>query len=285
LFITADGPRPDRSEDAEKCRITRQVALEIDWPCEVKTRFLDDNMGCDPCVSSAVTWFFKNVHEGVILEDDCVPHPHYFKFCQEMFERYSDDKRIMQVSGFSPYPKRQHPYDYHFSRAFRCGGGWGTWRRAWELYSESLDPYRESITQIMNAYFPYSAKRRQRLDLFDRISRGSRNNWDFKWNVACYSQNALCIVPENNLVTNIGFDEEGTHTVAPNPLFSHRQVDALASPLRHPKYVFADTRPEYCLERNMYRSLALKSRCAYMLRHALGALSDFWATRPWLTER
>jgi hypothetical protein len=279
LFVAADGPRPGRPDDIEKCRLARQAVSEIDWPCDLKTRFLDENVGCDPSVSAAIHWFFEHVEQGVILEDDCVPHPDYFRFCSEMFERYADDARIMQVSSFAPYPDRCHPYDYHFSRSYRCWG-WGTWRRAWALYFDALERYDDSIDQMLRAYFTSSAKYAERKKLYETFRMGKRDNWDFKWNVACYAQNALCIVPEKNLMTNIGFDEESTHTVKASPIFAHLQTEPLEFPLRHPPFVFADSHPERSVERKLYRSLPFKSRCGWKLRHTMGAMRDFWETRP-----
>ena len=279
VFVAADGPRPDRPDDVEKCRLARQAVSEIDWPCDLKTRFLDENVGCDPSVSAAIHWFFEHVEHGVILEDDCVPHPDYFRFCAELFERYVDDTRIMQVSSFAPYLDRNHPYSYHFSRTFRCWG-WGTWRRAWALYSDSLGRYDNGIDQMLKAYFPSSAKYAEKRKLYETFRLGKRDNWDSKWNVACYAQNGLCIVPEKNLISNIGYDEESTHTTKASPIFSNLQTEPLEFPLRHPPFVFADGRPERSLEKRLYRSLSFKSRCAWRLRHVLGAMRDFWETRP-----
>lgn len=281
LFVAADGPRPGRLEDIEKCRLARQAATDIDWPCDLMTRFLDENVGCDPSVSGAINWFFEHVAQGAILEDDCVPHPHFFRFCADMFERYADDTRIMQVSGFSPYPDRRHPYDYHFSRFFRCWC-WGTWRRAWALYSDSLEQYdsNRSIEQILKSYFPSSAKYRERFKLYREFRLGKRDNWDFKWNIACSAQNALCIVPERNLVTNIGCDKNATHTMCPNPVMGNLEVHPLEFPLRHTPLVYADGRPERSLEKAIHRSLPFKSRCGRRLRHALGAMADFFETMP-----
>jgi hypothetical protein len=154
LFISADGPRSHNIEDIEKCRLIRQIIDEIDWPCDLKTRFLDDNCGCDPHVVSAIEWFFEQVDYGIILEDDCVPHPHFFPFCAELFKRYAEDERIMQISGFSPAAERKYSYDYSFSRSFRCWG-WGTWRRKWDCFTALMDGYGdEEAQEILRAYFP-----------------------------------------------------------------------------------------------------------------------------------
>lgn len=278
LFVAADGPRPDRPEDIEKCRLAREAATAIDWPCEVNTRFLQTNAGCGPAVSSAITWFFEHVEHGVILEDDCVPHPHFFRFCAELLERYAEDERIMRITGLSPYPARDYPYDYHFSHRFHCHG-WGTWRRAWKHFSYDLERIDETeFLEMVRTYYPFHFRRKPRLEKFRRAKSGLLKTWAFRWEVACYAQNGLTIVPERNLITNVGDGEEATHTQRFNPLFGNLETHPLKFPLRHPPFVYADSRPARALERALHRRLPLKSRCAEQLRHAAGAVADFFDT-------
>ena len=286
LFVAADGPGLDRPQDVEKCRMARQAATAVDWVCDIKTRFLDDNMGCDPAVSSAIEWFFQHVEYGIILEDDCLIHPHFFPFCGDLLKRYSDDERIMQISSLSPYAAREHPYDYHFSRMFRCSGGWGTWRRAWKHYTSDMNRYSDQeALAILKAYhldYYVCSYLHKRFIAYKRGSimvkrKGSLllqywGHWDYQWNMACSAQNGLCIVPEKNLMVNIGFDEDSTNTQHTNVVFQHLQVQPLRFPLRHPPFVYADSQPERSLEKRMYRSLPLKSRGMYLLRRALGAI-------------
>ena len=274
LFIAADGPRLDRPQDIEKCRLARQAATIVDWACDIKTRFLDDNMGCDPAVSSAIEWFFQNVEYGIILEDDCLLHPHFFAFCGELLGRYSDDQRIMQISSLSPYATREHPYDYHFSRAFRCGGGWATWRRSWKHFTSNMNRYSDKeALSILKAYYPGHSKCLQQYRKYLKFRKGLFNNWDFQWNMACYAQNGLSIVPERNLMRNIGFDKDSTHTRRMDSIFENLNTQPLHFPLRHPPFIYADGEPERSLERRIYRSLPLKSRCMYLLRQATGTIS------------
>jgi hypothetical protein len=273
LFVAADGPRLDHPQDQEKCRQARQEATTVDWDCDIKTRFLDDNMGVDPAVSMAIEWFFQNVEYGIILEDDGVVHPHFFTFCGELLVRYADDQRIMQISSLSPYEAREHPYDYHFSRMFRCSGGWATWRRAWKHFIADMYRYSDKdALAILKAYHPDNSHCLLLYRKFKKFKKGGLDYWDFKWNMACYAQNALSIVPEKNLLDNIGFDEDGTHTQQANPVFENLQVQPLRFPLRHPPCVYADSQPERSLEKKIYRSLSLKSRCMYLLRRVLGAI-------------
>jgi len=285
LFVAADGPRLDRPQDIEKCRLAREVATTVDWACDIKTRYLDDNMECDPAVSSAIDWFFDHVELGIILEDDCIIHAHFFAFCGELFVRYADDQRIMQISSFSPYATRKHPYDYHFSRMFRCSGGWGTWRRAWKHYTSDMNRYTDQeALAILKAYHLDHWKCLQQYRALLKSKNGSPNqwvHWDFQWNLACAAQNGLSIVPEKNLLINIGFDEDSTHTGQVNPIFENLQAQPLQFPLRHPRFVYADNEPERSLEQRIYRSLPLKSRCMYLLRRALGTMSYLREIMPY----
>ncbi len=282
LFISADGPRQGVPEDTEKSRLARQESVNIDWECEVHTQFNDENIGCDPAVSSAIGWFFQHVEFGIILEDDCLVSEQYFSFCGELLVRYKDDARIMQISSMSPYAAREYEYDYHFSRAFWCSGGWATWRRAWKYFTPDMMSYRNrDALEILGAYYPNYAKRIKMYRRFLTFKVGHFNNWDFQWNMACYAQNGLSIVPEKNLMVNIGFDEDSTHTREVNPVYENMQFQPLHWPLRHPLHVFADSEPEKSLEKRVFQSLSIKSRCMYLLRQLIGAIKYIRDTIPY----
>lgn len=276
LFIAADGPRPNHLQDKEKCLLARQEATTVEWPCDLKTRFLDQNIGCDLAVPSAIDWFFQSCDYGILLEDDCIIHPHFFAFCGDLFERYSDDLRIMQISSLSPYAAREHPYDYHFSRMFLCSGGWATWRRAWKHFTSDMHRYSDKeVFEIFRTYhqdYFKSLQQYRKLLEFKKGCLSQWDHWDFQWNMACCAQNGLSIVPENNLMINIGFDDDSTHTRQVSPVFENLQALPLKFPLRHPHFVYPDSKPERSLEKIVYRSLPLKSRCMYLLRRALGAI-------------
>jgi len=275
LFVAADGPRPDIPQDIEGCRLARQEATSVDWDCQIETRFLDANEGCDPAIAGAIDWFFRQVEYGVILEDDCLVHPSFFALCGELLARYGDDQRVMQIASISPYAPREHPYDYHFSRAFRCHGGWCTWRRAWTHYTADFKSYGDAeALAILQAYHRDYAKCTwlyRKLLEFNRGALYYWQHWDFQWNMACYAQNGLCIFPEKNLMSNIGFGADSTHTREMNPVFEGLCVEPLHFPLRHPPLVYADGRPERSLEKKIYRSLSFKSRCMYLVRRLTGA--------------
>jgi len=275
LFIAADGPRPTHSADTEKCRLAREETALIDWPCEIKTRFLDDNQGCDAAIPSAIDWFFEQVEYGIIVEDDCILSPDFFALCGDLFMRFADDLRIMQISSVSPYAAREHQYDYHFSRMSRCHGGWATWRRAWSHYTSDLRSFsdQEALAILKASQPDYSTIAWQYHTLL-KYKKGSSyfwRHWDFKWNLISAAHNGLCVVPEKNLLINIGFDEDSTNTVETNPVLDNLRHEPISFPLRHPPFMYADRRPERSLEKKIYRSLPVKSRYMYVLRRLSGA--------------
>src|SRR4030042_6453503 len=120
LFVAADGPRQDKQGEKEKVGRARQIVIDgIDWDCEIKTLFRDKNLGCKVAVSSAINWFFENEEMGIILEDDCLPHQSFFRFCGELLEKYKDDERIMVISGENLlFGRKRTNYSYYFSRYY-----------------------------------------------------------------------------------------------------------------------------------------------------------------------
>jgi len=143
FFIAADGSPPDREGEIEKCQKSRKIATSVDWDCEVKTLFRDKNLGCKIAISSAIDWFFENVEEGIILEDDCLPHQSFFWFCQELLEYYRNDTRIMHISGDNfQFGRKRGEGSYYFSK-YSHVWGWATWRRAWKCFDINMKSFEE----------------------------------------------------------------------------------------------------------------------------------------------
>jgi hypothetical protein len=204
LFIAADGPREDNSKDEQKCVETRNIIKNINWPCEVKTLFREKNMGCKYAVSSAIDWFFENVDEGIILEDDCMPNKSFFKFCEKMLEKYRNKEKIMHISGSTNKINLDMKTNYYFSHIAYIWG-WATWKRAWKDYNpnpnlEKIDIYNnKKVNDFWNS-------------LFNKIVNEKIDTWDAQWLYAIMKNRGLCITPTINMVENIGFGEEATHT-------------------------------------------------------------------------
>lgn len=212
LYIAADGPRLSKTDERSLCEKTRAIIKNIDWDCEVKTLFREENLGCGRAVSSAISWFFEHVEEGIILEDDCIPKGNFFKFCEIMLEKYRNNHRVMQVSGTNHLFNKELLSEskiYYFS-AFNTIWGWATWRRAWSLYEFEIKDVI-GISNILEKRIPNSAFRNMLLEGFEHIANGnSIDTWDTQWLFCTQKNDGLCISPFLNMVENIGV--YGAHT-------------------------------------------------------------------------
>jgi hypothetical protein len=216
LFIAADGPRPDRPGDAEKCREVRELVARVDWDCEVKTLFRERNLGCRYAVSSAISWFFEHVPEGIILEDDTLPDGSFFNYCQDLLAHYRNDEKVMHIGGFNHLPAHgPSAFSYRFS-LFCHVWGWATWRRAWQHYAVDLPPweaYRKRVKLEEVSGHPAFARVWNRV--YREIEGHHVDTWDLQWSFAVWQQQGFAVTPVPNLVRNIGIGHrEGTHTTA-----------------------------------------------------------------------
>jgi hypothetical protein len=240
LFVIADGPRPDRPGESEKCAAARAIIDRVDWHCEVLKNFSDTNLTCGVRVSTGISWVFNHVEEAIILEDDCVPHASFFPFCSEMLERYRDDKRVMHISGNNFWSnKYQLGHSYGFSR-YTLSWGWATWRRAWQHHDLHIQSWPEAKRhQLLKSILGDDHAVKNWTNIFQRQINDNYDTWDYQWTLACWLQHGLSIIPNVNLVSNIGFGTDATHT------FSHENFDpdcpsfsipttAINFPLTHP---------------------------------------------------
>ncbi len=239
LYIAADGPRASRPGEAEQCETVRKIATAVNWPCEVATLFRSENLGCKRAVSSAVSWFFERQPEGVVLEDDCLPDPTFFALCDELLERYRHDERVMGITGdnFVPW-QGTGEFSYYFSRYAHIWG-WASWRRAWSHYRVDLDSLdRAAILAILrNAAGFRSPVASYWADLLGRVRDGQIDTWDYQWAFAIWRHAGLVCTPRSNLVSNIGFGADATHTKDPDARHAKLMVEPLSFPLVHPTEV------------------------------------------------
>lgn len=260
LFVAADGLRKDRPDDIENCKKTREIIQQIDWDCEVSTLFREKNLGCKIAVSSAIDWFFSNVEEGIILEDDCVPDQSFFPFCQELLERYRHDSRVMMISGDNfQFGERRTEYSYYFSRYAHIWG-WATWKRAWDHYDASMKLWPVIRNgNWLDAILDDTKAIKYWTRCFDDTYSGKMNTWDYQWVFTCWIQRGLSIIPEQNLIMNIGCDQSGTHK-AGKMIFSNLPVTRTKFPLNHPLFMIRNSKADKFTETIWYsRSRSLKS--------------------------
>jgi hypothetical protein len=247
LFIFADGPRADFPEDIEKCKKARSIIDRIDWDCEVLKNFSDTNLGCGLGVFTGINWVFENVEEAIILEDDCLPHPTFFEFCDELLTRYRHDERVMMVSGFNILGEwKSNIQDYHFSY-YGAIWGWASWRRAWKYYDFDAKIWsnpeaRERVKDLLSDDLVYH----YRSKTFDQIYKQRNINdigldtWDYQWDLTLLIQSGLTITPSINLISNIGFSDDATHTKSDIRGIANSPVASISFPLREPNCVVVE---------------------------------------------
>ena len=261
LFVVADGPRPEQADDYRKCEAVRKIIEErIDWRCDVYKNYADVNMGCAQRVSTGLKWFFDQVEEGIVLEDDCLPSPTFFDFCQDLLSRYRLDYRVGQISGTPFISERiRCTTSYIFSR-YGPIWGWASWRRAWEYYDLTLKnwPMAKSLHCLDSFSLSVHEKRVRNL-IYERLYQGDLFTWDYQWGYAKLTQSLLSIIPTVNLVENLGFGEEGTHTKSVPKTGYRRQV--MRFPLVHPAFVLSDQQFDLDYSKSM-----APSRLARLLR-------------------
>ncbi|MBS1370638.1 MAG: glycosyltransferase family 2 protein [Lentisphaeria bacterium] len=237
LFIACDGPRQDRPGEWERMQEGRRVVSAVDWECDVKTRFLEKNTGCRAAVPSAISWFFSEVEEGIVFEEDCLPDPTFFRYCRELLERYRDDERIMNISGVNSLLRGAELDDsYYFSR-YPHIWGWASWRRAWRNYSPEMPDFPDFVNSgALASCFPEPAERKRWREILGKVYRRDPrfNTWDAQWSYAHFKNGALSVTPRNNLVANIGCTPDAMHT-ADNP-FAEIPAVPMEFPLRHPQF-------------------------------------------------
>jgi hypothetical protein len=250
LFVAADGPRTERPGEAEKCAETRKIAIAVDWPCEVKTLFREHNLGCRKAVSSAVNWFFENVEEGIILEDDCLPHPDFFRFCNELLDYYRHDERVMHISGNNfQFGRKRGEASYYFSRYAHIWG-WASWRRAWQYYDADLKSL--DITVLKNTFSSGRMINRW-MEILQKVKDRNPyfNTWDFQWSYKLFEHKGLAVTPNVNMISNIGFGS-GTHTLKKDSVFAEMPVSSIEKELIHPSDKIPDEAADNIVFERMY---------------------------------
>ena len=270
FFVVMDGPRSGREDDVRNCQAVREMVTNPSWECELITDFSPVNLGCKVRVSSGISWVFNQVESAIILEDDCLPHPTFFGFCRQMLEEYRDDERVMQISGNNfQNPKEQKHEGYYFS-VFNHIWGWATWRRAWKFYDVSLGDWPAlKTTDFLKEILGTSIQIRNWTYLFDEVRKGRIDTWDYQWTFTCWAQRGLTILPECNLVTNIGFDGAATHTLDPNSPLAGLEAFPIRLPVQKMRHMIRDVRKDLHTERTVFHPGA-GARFRRSVKSALG---------------
>jgi hypothetical protein len=242
FYFACDGPR--NAEESVNCDRVRSLAERVDWECELITRFLPSNVGLKYGVSSAISWFFEHEPEGIVLEDDTEPLPSFFPFCQEMLQRYREEPRVWWVLGnnLMAVPGSRPAASYYFSQhGYGAPWGWAGWRRSWALYDAEMSAWpKVRGTAEWDAFFLSQAEKREAYRLFDTTWDGRIRTWDFQHDFARILHRGITIIPEHNLIRNIGFSGSGTNTVSDADPRNVDNVSEMPFPLVHPDAIVVD---------------------------------------------
>ena len=263
LFIIADGPRSSHPADIERCREVRNIVSEIDWPCEVQCNLSDENLGCARRIAGGLDWVFSIVDRAIILEDDCLASREFFSFCDSLLEHYCDNESVWAISGNSHQPHYRRGDGSYFFSKYPDIWGWATWRRAWQHYRHDLPFLNEWLkSRRWREDFPTGSEQRHFRRIFSEALSGIVDSWGYRWIGCLIYGGGLSATPNANLVRNIGFDLEATHTKTAHGL--EYDVTPLGA-LTHPSQIATDAEADEYLRRKFFSDPGLAER---LLRRA-----------------
>src|SRR5262245_969210 len=277
LLIIADGARLDRPGEAEKCAAVRAIVERVNWPCDVVKNYSAVNLGCGRREVSGMIWIFEQVEEAIILEDDTLPHPTFFRFCEEMLEQYRHDERVMHISGDNWLFGRKEIDDSYFFSRYCLSWGWASWRRAFRLY----DPEMKLWPSLRNTSWltdtlgdPRAVEHWTRL--FDLTHAGVENvdTWDFQWLFSIWAHHGLSVLPNTNLISNLGFSrEDAAHTKGGAKDRRNKATTAeMIFPLKHPLCMIRDGEADQLMFDQTFRPLRQLSLYDKMRRKCVEVL-------------
>jgi hypothetical protein len=273
LYISADGPRANRENEDAECEATRRLTENIDWECKVYRRYLPENLGCRAAVSSAISWMFETETHGIILEYDCLPDLSFFSFCETMLDKYVDDETVMHISGDNFQNGITRGDGSYYYSSITGIWGWATWRRAWKYFDADITKLPEFVKsgKIKNVLSKphlqrYFLKKFESIFLKKNIS-----TWGFGWSFAVMNNDGLCIVPNINLVSNIGFGEDATHANDSSSPFSNLNTGSMYS-IQHPSKKLLCVEADNFYTESVYR---LENTLSKKLSRAKNFLTSF----------
>jgi len=238
LLIVADGPRNEA--EWTRCQKTRRIVERIDWACDVRHYYAESNLGCRRRMVTGIDWVFSQCEEAILMEDDCLPHPTFFPFCAELLERYRDDERVTMISGDNMQHGRQWTKESYYFSVVTHIWGWATWKRAWRHHDAQLSDWPETQqTDFPGDFVPSPPAVRFYKKMMADTFTGKLDAWSLGWMYAAWKRRSLTVLPSVNLISNIGYGPEATHTRKADP-FANLPLTAMDFPLKHP--------PEICYQ-------------------------------------
>jgi hypothetical protein len=249
LFVAADGPRTDKSDEDKRCLETRDIIKQINWDCELKTLFREKNLGCRLAVSQGITWFFNNVGEGIILEDDCLPELSFFPYCEELLRIYRNEDKIFLVGGnnFQNGIKRGNG-SFYFSNYAHIWG-WASWRRAWKKYDLEMNDFQKTFTNgRLDHVFQCRAEKKFWGKIFSQVKQKKIDTWDYQWTYSIWKNKGLSITPNANLVINLGLVDNSTRNFLKDGFREKMILNSIDFPLIYPSIHLNSEADKYTFE-------------------------------------
>jgi len=268
LYLTCDGPRENRATEAEDCSKAKESVMGfIDWECEVHTLFREKNLGPKEAISSAIDWFFQHEEEGIILEHDCLPSMSFFYYCDNLLEKYRNDTRIWLISGFNFDTKKKWGKGSYYFSNLTNGWGWATWKRSWNNYDKNLSQYNaDEVREPLQKIFEDPLIVDRWVEIFNETKEGKIDTWDYQVTFSHLFSHSLTIVPNYNLVSNIGFDQFAENTTNANSPFANVPLEELGE-LVHPKYMVPEKEADYNLLFEEFNIRGKLAEMAYLKKH------------------
>jgi hypothetical protein len=246
LFVIADGPRPNKINDINDCELTRKVIDNVDWPCNIYKNYSDINLGCGKRVTSGLDWVFENVESAIILEDDCLPHNDFFIFCETLLKKYENNDNIFSICG-SNFLKGKYVNhsSYYYSSHFHVWG-WATWKRAWKLNDfEASGMSIDNLKYKLNTKFKTKAELKFYKKMFFDMKNKNVDTWDYQWFFTHIYFDGLTIIPNYNLISNIGPNGAHFKNDNLNPRINLPTHSIL--PIKYPNSITIDIKADYLL--------------------------------------
>ncbi len=244
FYFACDGARNDKErKEVEK---VRSLAKLVDWPCEFKTNFSDKNLSVKFAPPAAIDWFFEQEEEGIILEDDCLPQPSWFWYAQEMLDHYRHDERIWVVMGnnlMPEWPLKNDDSYYFSSHGYGAYWGWASWRRTWRKYDLHMSVWPQlRDSGLLDGNFLSRNERQEAHHLLESSWDGRIHSWDFQLDYGRIMHGCVNIIPNVNLIRNIGFGYGSTHTSSQLDPRNKEEAANISFPLKHPAFMIVDNR-------------------------------------------
>ena len=271
LYVCQDGAREGSENDRIKCQEVRDVVNELTSTYAIvnknftlHTLYQSKNLGCGPGPQAGITWFFENVEQGIIMEDDCLPHPDFFGYCEELLNRYKDNPQVQFINSTLYHNRWKCEGSYGFSH-YMVTGAWAAWRSTWkgfdlDLLELNAWAFRKQVLRLTRNrseanWWYFKVKEIQQ-------DKNKKSYWDYQMQIHLFRSSALTIHPKVNLISNIGFDPEGTHTIA-NDGRGDKQVYPIL-PLVHPQAIFVNNQLDVnCFGSSVHKGL-LKEMLAFI---------------------